>query len=510
MLLLRDVLAMSSPLRMAKYAALASMLFVEPSLQQTYTTCNPTKGSCPADPALGKSLAIDFTSGASDQFTAQGVPTFDSNGASFTVAKSGDSPTLISKWYIMFGKVEVTMKAAPGAGIVSSSVLQSDDLDEIDWEWLGAQTGQVQSNYFGKGQTTTYDRAAVHSVSDTQGEFHTYTVEWTDSQIIWQIDGTTVRVLGANDAHGQYPQTPMQLKLGSWSGGDPSNAQGTIAWAQGPTDYAKGPFTMVVKSISVTDYSTGTAYSYGNESGDWESIEAAGGKVNGNAGGASPTDTSAPAITSTSSGNQPFSGTHAECTTCTTPGIGSWSPTTLATQTTVNTDLPGLPSGWSVNPTTGKVTPASGAASTSHIASSTSSPAASSAAPCSVTGYSVVTAYDQRGFLTTNTIPIGVSTAYDARGFPTTIYPSNCDASNLPFAFAAGAVLKETVPTETPSITSSDGVFLSSPSGTNGLIAAASTTTTTTTTHDSSAGRKCFSVRWFVAGWALIIAFVLG
>lgn len=56
-----------------------------------------------------------------------------SDGAHFRVEKSKDSPTIVSNFYIMWGKFEVTMKAAPGAGIVSSIVLQSDDLDEIDW-----------------------------------------------------------------------------------------------------------------------------------------------------------------------------------------------------------------------------------------------------------------------------------------------------------------------------------------------------------------------------------------
>ena len=74
-------------------------------------------------------------------------------GVSFTITKSGDAPQLTSKWYIMFGKVEVVLKAAPGAGIVSSFVMQSDDLDEIDWEWLGSDPDEVQSNFFGKGQT---------------------------------------------------------------------------------------------------------------------------------------------------------------------------------------------------------------------------------------------------------------------------------------------------------------------------------------------------------------------
>jgi hypothetical protein len=42
------------------------------------------------------------------------------------------------------------MKAAPGVGIVSSIVLQSDNLDEVDWEWIGGVDSRVQQNYFGK------------------------------------------------------------------------------------------------------------------------------------------------------------------------------------------------------------------------------------------------------------------------------------------------------------------------------------------------------------------------
>ncbi|CZT14605.1 related to CRH1-family of putative glycosidases might exert a common role in cell wall organiza [Ramularia collo-cygni] len=258
----------------------------------------------------------------------------------FTVAKPGDAPTLSSKWYIMFGKYSITTKAAPGTGIVSSAVLQSDDLDEIDWEWLGGAVAEVQSNYFGKGQTTTYDRAAIHAVANTQAEFHTYTTEWTENQIVWSIDNKVIRVLNAGQAGGQYPQTPMQLKIGAWAGGDSSNSQGTIDWAGGPTSYGAGPFTMYVSSVSIVDYSTGTSYSYGDQSGSWESIVAAGGAVNGNSGG-SVTVTDAPAITSTTSGNVAWDGTHR-----------------TNTATVSYTTLPGLPSGWSIS-ASGKVVPSS-------------------------------------------------------------------------------------------------------------------------------------------------------
>ncbi|KAK4574152.1 transglycosylase [Recurvomyces mirabilis] len=362
MFALKDFLAMSLPLRIATLTTLSALLFAQPSIQQTYTKCNPTaQGGCQPDPALGTSITADFRSGASNQFTSSGNVAYSSNGAAFTVAKSGDSPTIESNWYIMFGKVSVTMKSAPGTGIVSSSVLQSDDLDEIDWEWVGGANDQVQSNYFGKGQTTTYDRAAVHAVTNTQGQWHTYTIEWTEQQIVWQIDGTTVRVLGFNDAHGQYPQTPCKVKIGSWSGGDPSNPQGTIAWSGGVTNYAAGPFTMYVQNIAVTDYSTGKQYTYGDMSGNWQSIESTGGSVNGNIGAASGTDTAAPAITSTSSGNViPFDGTHADCSTCTAPGSGGWTVSTVTSASVTYTTYPGLPSGWTVNGS-GKVVPPSAA-----------------------------------------------------------------------------------------------------------------------------------------------------
>lgn len=107
---------------------------------QTYTDCNPTEKTCPSDNALGKTITVDFTKGASDQFdVAEGTTlTYDStNGANFKITSETQAPTISSAWYIFFGKVEVVTQAATGTGIVSSFVLESDDLDEIDWEWLG-------------------------------------------------------------------------------------------------------------------------------------------------------------------------------------------------------------------------------------------------------------------------------------------------------------------------------------------------------------------------------------
>ncbi|KAI5296571.1 hypothetical protein KEM52_000019 [Ascosphaera acerosa] len=249
---------------------------------QTTTKCNPLKQSCPADPALGGHVTFDFKS-APDRFThIGGEPSYGSDGATFTISKKGDAPTIGSDFYIMFGHVDITMKAAPGTGIVSSAILQSDDLDEIDWEWLGGDGGNVQSNYFGKGITGDYDRAAFHPVADSEGQWHTYGIDWTKDRIQWIIDGNVVRTLTPQDADGgsQYPQSPMNVRIGSWAGGA-SDDEGTVEWAGGETDFSQAPFKMLVKSLEITDYSTGDSYSYSGNSGSWQSIKSDGGKIDG-------------------------------------------------------------------------------------------------------------------------------------------------------------------------------------------------------------------------------------
>jgi hypothetical protein len=328
------------------------------------TLSDTEAATCPADTALGKSINIDFTQGSVNSFTPSGNPTYDSNGVSFTVAKAGDGPQITSLFYIMFGKVEITMKAAPGAGIVSSLVLQSDDLDEIDMEWLGADSTQVQTNYFGKGEVTTYNRGQFNPAANNQDQFETYTIEWTESQVTWSVGSTIVRVLtpATADAN-QYPQTPMQVKFGAWSGGDPSNPPGTISWARGPTNYANGPFSMVVQSLAVTDYSTGTQYKYGDTSGEWQSIEPVGGKINGNSGGAAASVESAavPAATSASPSIPPaFGGVPKDSTASQTGWPWVAGPTTLSTASSTYTSAPGVPSGWMIS-SSGRVVPADSA-----------------------------------------------------------------------------------------------------------------------------------------------------
>lgn len=343
---------------------------------QTSTSCNPTEKTCPSDAGLDQSsYSVDFTQGASSDWNmTYGSVAYDAtNGANFTIAASGDAPTMQSNWYIFFGEVSVEMRTAPGTGIVSCAILESDDLDEIDWEWLGGTAGQVETNYFGKGNTTTYDRETYVDMADSQSEFHNYTVVWTKESLTWKIDGATVRTLAYADALAgdNYPQTPMRVKLGIWAGGDSSNSAGTIAWAGGATDYSDGPFTAYIKSVSIVNYNPAGTYTYGDTSGSYDSIE-----LGDSTSSTSTSSTSSSGSSSSSSGSNSSSGSDSSSSSS---GSTTTSSGTIGGASLMN--------GTSVSGTNSSTVPAvSGSNSSTSTGSSSASSSTSTAVTASAAG----------------------------------------------------------------------------------------------------------------------------
>lgn len=274
---------------------------------QTFTDCNPLQKTCPSDPGIiSPTSNTDFTQGHSGWSTTNGGVTYGSDGAVFTITGDGQAPTMQSDNYLFFGRVDVTLQSAPGVGIISSVVLESDDLDEIDWEFLGGDASHVQSNFFGKGDTSSYDRVTYVPTSDTQVKAHTYSIDWTAERIQWLIDGILVRTLPYSDplAGGGrlYPQTPMRVKIGNWVGGGANDAPGTVEWAGGKTDFSQAPFVMTVKSVAITNYNPASSYSYSDNSGSWQSINVAnGGSGKGVSGGSPAAQPDAPSSSSSSS-----------------------------------------------------------------------------------------------------------------------------------------------------------------------------------------------------------------
>lgn len=112
--------------------------FIAPAVAQTFTACSPLNSTCAPDPALAMEYNWNMTNTTLDttqgvwNMTGEGI-SYLNNYAEFTIDAKGQSPTIQSSFYVFWGSVSVIMKAAHGQGIVSSIVLESDDLDEIDW-----------------------------------------------------------------------------------------------------------------------------------------------------------------------------------------------------------------------------------------------------------------------------------------------------------------------------------------------------------------------------------------
>ncbi|KAJ9131623.1 Concanavalin A-like lectin/glucanase [Pleurostoma richardsiae] len=267
------------PSRSLCASAVALLATLRHATAQVTTDCFPLNTTnCPADPAFGMDYNFVFNATPASgtwETTAGTVDYSSADGAQFTINQQGDSPTLRSQFYFFFGRVEIWMKAAPGTGIISSMMLLSDDLDEIDWEFMGGNTTHAETNYFGKGVQDFHNAIYYPVDGGVQDDYHNYTLDWTNTSLTFYIDGSSVRTLLPKDANNTlyYPQTPMRLSLGIWAGGDPTLPEGTRQWAGGDTDYSKGPFTMYVKSARITDYNQAKEYSYGDTTGSWESIK---------------------------------------------------------------------------------------------------------------------------------------------------------------------------------------------------------------------------------------------
>lgn len=66
---------------------------------------------------------------------------------------SGSGTLLAGSHYVWYGKISATMKTSRGAGVVSAFILLSDVKDEIDFEFIGTDLGNAQSNYYFQGIT---------------------------------------------------------------------------------------------------------------------------------------------------------------------------------------------------------------------------------------------------------------------------------------------------------------------------------------------------------------------
>lgn len=142
---------------------------------------------------------------------------FDDGVMSLNFQAEGDGYTsgeYLTKADYGYGMYQVRMKPAKNSGLVSSFfcykfVENTDGGDEIDIEFLGKDTTQVQFNYWNKGHgghEYMYDLGF-----DASEDFHVYGYYWNVEGITWFVDGEPVYT-----AYQDIPDHAGQIMMNLW------------------------------------------------------------------------------------------------------------------------------------------------------------------------------------------------------------------------------------------------------------------------------------------------------
>jgi beta-glucanase (GH16 family) len=70
-----------------------------------------------------------------------------------TLPQASAGTLIASAEYVWYGKISATMKTSRTQGVVTAFILLSDVKDEIDFEFVGYNTSQAQSNFYWQGVT---------------------------------------------------------------------------------------------------------------------------------------------------------------------------------------------------------------------------------------------------------------------------------------------------------------------------------------------------------------------
>ncbi|KAJ1668458.1 putative glycosidase CRH2 [Coemansia sp. RSA 1813] len=173
--------------------------------------------------------------------------------------KKGFGTTVENTHTIQYGKVTARIKTASIAtGVVSAFIIRSDVVgDEIDFEWVGKDPNQVQTNFFYHDELV-YTNSKKHDVGgDSSADYHDYTIVWDADSIVWMLDNKAIRTLNRKDTYDsgskeyKFPSARSRVGLSIWDGGN-SGAKGTEEWAGYPTPWtANTVYKMYVDSISI-------------------------------------------------------------------------------------------------------------------------------------------------------------------------------------------------------------------------------------------------------------------
>lgn len=227
------------------------------------------------DKYLGDNSKINWQS--------QGTPVkYQDTGLLLTMAEDTVGTLLASTFYVWYGKICAKMTTSQGKGVVTAFIMMSDVKDEIDFEFVGVDIHNVQSNYYSQGVTVCKCLVSASCTSpslclldtnsknltvepDTVSKVHEYCIDWKQDELKWLVDGNEERTVKRSDTWNKtsgrfdYPQTPSRIMLSLWPAGLSTNAKGTVDWAGGIIDWhsqymQNGYYYAMMEQVTVECY----------------------------------------------------------------------------------------------------------------------------------------------------------------------------------------------------------------------------------------------------------------
>jgi beta-glucanase (GH16 family) len=143
--------------------------------------------------------------------------------------------------YIKYGKISAKLAAIPVPGVVTTFITMSPTKDEIDFEFVGSDQNEIQTNVFYKGIVEYNVHNTKEPISSNIALPHVYEIDWTSETLKWSVDGKLVHNITRETSISPmtppgerwFPNTPSQIQIAVWDGGS-SPDEGTSKWAGGP------------------------------------------------------------------------------------------------------------------------------------------------------------------------------------------------------------------------------------------------------------------------------------
>ncbi len=149
------------------------------------------------------------------------------NGLQISVVRKPDTDTR-NKWTAAevsthqqfgHGRYEVVMRPSDDSGVISSFFTYTgpyfgDPQDEIDIEFVGKNTGQVEFNTFNRGRSRGHYKYDLGF--EAAKSLNLYAFEWHPDRIVWFVNGEEVYELNGDASN--LPSNPGKLYMNIWTG----------------------------------------------------------------------------------------------------------------------------------------------------------------------------------------------------------------------------------------------------------------------------------------------------